>query len=90
MSSIEEKLNAIAQIQVQLLAMQDLIQKDQERIQSELSNLKSHWNDSQMERFASNAYVQKFNETLSSLSARLKKAVNFLESKHSTLTSHRN
>lgn len=90
MSSIEEKLSTIREIQQSLSELQNHLQENQNSIWSELSRMKQSWNDSQMEKFKSSDYWGSFNANLVSLMARIEKAKGFLENKYSTLSSHRN
>lgn len=90
MSSIEEKLSAIREIQQSLSDLLIKLGGDQILIESELSKLKERWTDPQMAAFKSETYVGKFNGTLHNLMSRISSAVDFLEHKYSTLQSHRN
>ena len=90
MSSIEEKLETLMNIQNKLLELKEKMKADKDRIEGEISLLKEGWNDSQLAVFKSDTYVGKFNGTLENLIIRIDKIVNFLMYKMSTLTTHRN
>jgi len=90
MSSIEQKLNTLREIQQSLSELVINLGQDQNIIENELSQMKERWNDSQMEVFKGGTYVGKFTGTLSSVMAKLSGAIDFLEHKYSTLQSHRN
>lgn len=90
MSSIEEKLNTLREIIARLQEFKRHLKEDQSSISSQLSESKSHWNDSQMEHFSGNAYVGKFLNSLSVISSQVDKSISFLENKYSTLETHRN
>lgn len=90
MSSIEQKLKTIRDIQQSLSDLVIHLGEDQINLENELSQTKGQWNDTQMEVFRGAAYVSKFTGTLSSVMAKLSIAIDFLEHKHSTLQSHRN
>jgi len=90
MSSIEEKLKTIREIQQSLSELQSNLKQDQGIIDSELSQLNSRWSDQQMAVFKSGEYVGKFKGALGNLVSRLDKALSFLDNKYATLESHRN
>lgn len=90
MSSIDEKLEALMNIQMKLLELKDQMKNDRDNIEGGISQMKDRWNDSQLGLFKSNAYLGTFNTTLDELMRKLDKTVNFLANKMSTLTAHRN
>ena len=89
MSSIEEKLNTLREIQESLDDFQRKLKKDQDNIEEELSRIKNQWNDSQMEAFRGK-YVEKFKNDLDTLQQKLLNAAIFIDHKYSTLETHRN
>lgn len=90
MSSIEEKLNTIREIQQSLSELLINMGQDQIIIESELAQLKEKWSDTQMDKFKGAAYVGNFNNALIELKAKISRSVDFLEHKYATLQSHRN
>lgn len=90
MSSIEEKLETLMNIQMKLFELKDKMKQDKNKIDGEISGMKDRWNDSQLALFKSDTYVGKFNATLDNLMTRIDKIADFLANKMSTLTTHRN
>jgi len=90
MSSIEEKLETLMNIQMKLLELKDKMDQDKNHVEGEISAMKDRWNDSQLALFKSDAYLGKFYATLDELQNRIDKIAGFLSNKMSTLTTHRN
>ena len=90
MSSIEEKLSAIREILAQLQELKRHLKEDQSSILSQVSESKSNWDDSQMQRFSSKDYVGNFVETVGIMESQVDRCLGFLENKYSTLATHRN
>lgn len=90
MSSIEEKLETLMNIQSKLFELKDKMKQDKDRVDGEIAGIKDRWNDSQLARFKSDAYVGRFNGTLDNLMSRIDKIADFLANKMATLTTHRN
>lgn len=90
MSSIEEKLETLMNIQMKLFELKDKMNQDKNNVESEISSIKNSWNDSQLTLFKSDTYCGKFYGSLDELIARIDKIAGFLTNKMSTLTTHRN
>jgi hypothetical protein len=90
MSSIEEKLETLMNIQSKLFELKDKMEKDKNKVEGAISGIKGRWNDEKLALFNSDTYVGKFYATLDNLKSRIDKIADFLMNKMSTLTTHRN
>lgn len=90
MSSIEEKLRTLRDIMGYLKGFSMRLKEDQNMASSLIADAKGKWNDSQLERFSSGAYLGSFLNSLNEINSQIDKAINFLENKYSTLETHRN